>query len=215
MAAITFDGPGKCVFITYGPAEASTSVDVGDDLYSEWKRWAVLSDNLKYDKAFEVVGGQDKGGGKRVGSTFFLVNGWLLCPVTTQSESTLELIDELLPEVAGQPISDYSNMPSGHRISVERVVPTASETIESGVSGLTASESAELTAAASLLTTIIEGPHTVADILRIALAVKAGKTTIDETTGRTAFRDQADSKDRVSATVVDGERTAVTVDGTL
>lgn len=132
MAAITFDGAAKCILVTFGPSETSASVDVGEDLYSRWKEWVILSDNAKYEAAFTVIGGEDKGGGKRVGSTFFLLNGWLICPVTTQPASVLEIVDEVLPEVAGQPISDYSMMAAGHRLSVERVVPLASETIEVG-----------------------------------------------------------------------------------
>lgn len=67
--------------------------------------------------------------------------------------------------------------------------------------------------AADILAGVIEGTLTLQQTLRVCLAALAGKST-GGGTGSVAFRDQADSKDRISATVDDdGNRTAITVDG--
>jgi hypothetical protein len=59
---------------------------------------------------------------------------------------------------------------------------------------------------------VAEGGLTYAEVHRIVLAVLAGKTTISGSD--VAFRDLADSKDRVAATMTGSERTSVTLDGT-
>lgn len=60
-------------------------------------------------------------------------------------------------------------------------------------------------------TEVIESGLTAAEIMRIILAVQAGKSDI---TGSTVtFRDVGDTKNRVSATMTGSERTTVTLDG--
>jgi len=64
-----------------------------------------------------------------------------------------------------------------------------------------------------ILDEVVEGTLTLRQVLRILLAVLAGKSGGGGTTTDT-FRDVADSKDRVSATVnASGNRTAITLDG--
>lgn len=77
---------------------------------------------------------------------------------------------------------------------------------------LTAGE--RTTVAAVFLTQLLEGAHTVGDGLRIMLAALAGKSTGGGTfTNR--FRDVADGKNRIDATVdANGNRTAISIDGT-
>lgn len=59
---------------------------------------------------------------------------------------------------------------------------------------------------------IIEGSITAEEALRIILSVLAGKTNITNTTVK--FRDIADTKDRVTATVSKGNRTSIILDKT-
>ena len=131
MATVSFDGPGKCVIISFNPGEVSASLDFGDDIYSRWKDW-VLQGNAQYEQAMLVIGGQDKGGGKRVGSTFFLLNGWLLCPNPAEPTTELEVIDEVLPEIAGNPVYSTMLVNAGQSMLTQRTVPSSSETIEVG-----------------------------------------------------------------------------------
>lgn len=63
----------------------------------------------------------------------------------------------------------------------------------------------------SIFAFVVEGAFTVKGMLRIMFAVLAGKSTGSGTTTQ-AYRDVADAKDRVSATISQGNRTAVTQD---
>lgn len=63
----------------------------------------------------------------------------------------------------------------------------------------------------------LEADLTAEQMLRVMLAVLAGKTRITPTgptEAEVAFRDQADTKDRVLATMQGSERETITVDGT-
>jgi hypothetical protein len=65
-------------------------------------------------------------------------------------------------------------------------------------------------------TEVIESGLTAAEVLRIILAVQAGKTNIVDNGGGSAtvtFRDVADTKNRVEADMQDSERIDVTLDG--
>lgn len=59
---------------------------------------------------------------------------------------------------------------------------------------------------------VVEGSYDTVEVMKVLLAFAAGKTDI---TGSTyTFRDQADTLNRISATVTAGERTAVTLNVT-
>lgn len=84
--------------------------------------------------------------------------------------------------------------------------------IETGVSGLTAPESALLTAAGNASMTIETG-YTLAESVRLMSSVLAGKVS-GAGTGTEVFRDVNDTKDRVTSTVDSaGNRTTVVLDG--
>jgi len=72
MAKVTFDGTNKHINVIAG----EDSLIVEDDVYSEWKRWIVLSDNAKYDQAFRTFGGDPTVAGQFAPKYFFLLNGW-------------------------------------------------------------------------------------------------------------------------------------------
>ena len=76
MAKVTFDGDNKLIIVNNG--ETSLRVDV--DIYSDWKKWLLQSDNIKYPIALSAIGGDPIGGERYLGSTFFLENGWKLRP---------------------------------------------------------------------------------------------------------------------------------------
>jgi len=52
--------------------------DVQRDLYSAWKQWVTLSDNLKYLPAFDTTGGDEISAGQAIAPYFFCRNdlGW-------------------------------------------------------------------------------------------------------------------------------------------
>jgi hypothetical protein len=76
MALLTFDGPNKLMICNPGV----TALDVTIDIYSDWKEWALLGDNFKYDQAMRSTGGDPLPGSKALGSTYFLMNGWKIRP---------------------------------------------------------------------------------------------------------------------------------------
>lgn len=68
---VTFDGENRLIYIN----EGETEIDVEQDLYSDWKEWASIRDNLKWVAAMRTVGGDATPTGA-LGATFFLINGW-------------------------------------------------------------------------------------------------------------------------------------------
>jgi len=72
MSKVVFDGENRLISLNLG-VEA---LDVQIDLYSEWKRWAVLENNLKYLQAFRTFGGDQTISGQFAPRYFFLMNGW-------------------------------------------------------------------------------------------------------------------------------------------
>lgn len=73
---VTFDAENKLIIIN----PDITALDVETDIYSSWKEWSQIDDNLKYLPAFRTTGGDPLPGGRRVGQYFFLLNGWKLVP---------------------------------------------------------------------------------------------------------------------------------------
>lgn len=64
----------------------------------------------------------------------------------------------------------------------------------------------------AVMSATVEGGLSLREVLRVLLAVAAGKTTI--TGSNVAFRDQADTKARVAASMTASQRTTVTIDPT-
>jgi hypothetical protein len=84
---------------------------------------------------------------------------------------------------------------------------------ETGVSGLTGPESTQLFAASTYDPAVdtVEGSETYQESMRLMRAEAAGKLAVSGTT--VTFRDAADTKDRITATVdANGQRTAITTD---
>ena len=75
MDQVIFNGPSKII-------ECLPHVNVLDvlDLYKEWKRWIIISDNSKYLAAFNVVGGDQTIEDEIIEPYFFLTNGWVIKP---------------------------------------------------------------------------------------------------------------------------------------
>jgi hypothetical protein len=73
---VTFDGENKLIIINNGV----TSLDFKKDIYSPWKEWISTLDNMKYQLAISVVGGDPITGEISLGTTFFLENGWKIRP---------------------------------------------------------------------------------------------------------------------------------------
>ena len=82
---VTFDGINKLILIN----EGEVSLDVQQDLYSDWKEWVRTEDNLKYFPPFRTVGGEPTIEGQRLDVTYFLINGWKIKPYIGSYDLTL------------------------------------------------------------------------------------------------------------------------------
>lgn len=202
----SFDGSNKLISLTGG----TTSFSVRD-IWSRWVDWFCTSDNSKYLPAFYSLGGDeiDPVEGTYIPVYAFLLNGWKIKP--QEDDHTLKVSDGiLLVDGGGDPFVDTTGDYTV-RINYQQPVQAISFDAEGGTSGPTAEE----IATEILDTQNIEGTISMRELQRILLAVAAGKTTITE--GEpvvVTFRDQADTKDRISAEMDGSERTDITLDVT-
>jgi hypothetical protein len=196
--AYSFDGVSRIITIS-----AQTVVSVRD-IYSRWADWLAQSDNAKYLPAFNPVGGQDidTANGTAIPIYAFLLNGWKIRP--QESNHTLSVNDGvLLVEGGGDP---FINPLGNFVVRVNYQQPVQAITVSTGGGG--GSTPAQIWQHA------IEGGVSAEEMLRVFMAVLAGKVS-GAGTGVEAFRDQADTKDRVVSTNdAQGNRTGVVVDGT-
>lgn len=149
MASITIDAANLCVRLVCGAGESDVSFTVAA-IYKAWKDWFVLSDNSKYLPAFDSAGG-DPVGASSLDNVYFLRtdNGWLICPQTTEPEVIVRLDGNLFPYTPGDPLFGYDYVVTNGHTHIETTVSTSARLIETGVSGLTVSESNDLSSAAT------------------------------------------------------------------
>jgi hypothetical protein len=135
--AISFDGAERLITLTTGTVE----LDV-HDLYSRWKDWNKTGDNAKYAIAFQTTGGDDidEGAGTKIPLYAFLVNGWRIRP--QEASHTLNVTAGiLLVDGGGDPFVDTLG---SYIVRINYQQPVQAIKVESGVSGLTPTESAQL-----------------------------------------------------------------------
>jgi len=99
----TFDGDNKKIYMnTDVPDNSTITVDIVD-IYSEWKRWCVNGDGLKYHHAFEVIGGEPISDTTRTGTYIFMQPGWTGVP-PDKDNMTVIIEGNLFPSVVGDPV---------------------------------------------------------------------------------------------------------------
>ena len=70
-----FDGINKYIIVS----DDVTSLDIRQDVYSDWKEWVLFVDNSKYLPAIRSTGGDNiSGTSEYTGDIYFLINGWKL-----------------------------------------------------------------------------------------------------------------------------------------
>jgi hypothetical protein len=74
MSKVIFDGDNKLITINSGV----TDIDVGNDIYLEWKKWVLQSDNSKYLPAFRAFGGDPTTLNQTAPNYYFLINDWIV-----------------------------------------------------------------------------------------------------------------------------------------
>lgn len=131
---VNFDGVNKTITVT------NTLIEVRRDLYSAWKRWAVVGDNLKYLQAFRSVGGDGIGGGSSSPNFFFLMNNWKIVVDGVVAEFKYNLYCE---ESSNETYTPFVYVNGGNATNSVSSSPVVTVVEDSG-SGLTASQTAEL-----------------------------------------------------------------------
>ena len=107
------------------------------ELYSRWKIWSQLDDNLKYSQAFRTVGGDPTVTGEFLGTTYFVLNNWVIEPCS--SSHTLTVVGNIFTDEGDspfqQPVGNYeimiynqfSNLSTVHEVSTTGTTLTATE----------------------------------------------------------------------------------------
>jgi len=147
---VTFDGVNRLILVN----EGVTELDAQIDLYSDWKEWTRLRDNLKYEPAFSTVGGEPTIEGQKLDVTYFLINGWKIKPYSGQY--TLNIVGNLFDVDGGEikvPADINPLFPNNITINTQTSVIVRqlnpqidfNPTIEVSGSGLNSDESSTLT----------------------------------------------------------------------
>lgn len=95
---------GETLLITLDPvADGVLDVDIGIDLYTEWKTWAAQG-NLRYPAAFRTTGGDELTAIINAGSYFFLRNdsGWRI--KSAENDATYYLVGNLAAQDTTLPV---------------------------------------------------------------------------------------------------------------
>jgi len=136
----TFDGPNKIITLLDPGTNPTQSVP---DIYSEWKQWSVLTDNLKYLPAFDLsVGGNDTNPPEKLDGYFFVRNdyGWRVRPFEANGVTTLA--GNLFAFDTGTAL--YLSTIGTFTAFIIGSVSSKALAVETGVSGLTPTESTQL-----------------------------------------------------------------------
>ena len=137
--AFEFDGINKIITCTVG----TTAIDV-KDLYSRWKDWTRDDDGSKYTQAFTIVGGElvNEATSTYVATYIFLMNGWKIRP--QEANHTVQVSNGILLTDEGE--DPFIPTLGSYNVQVKYSQPMQAQSviIETGVSGLTESESVQL-----------------------------------------------------------------------
>ena len=140
MADAIFDGDN--LYITL---PSIGSFDTQINIYSAWKEWIRAGDNAKYPPAFDTTGGDNVGSGQTIAPYFFCMNdlGWRI--KMPSSDGEIIVSGNLFPRDHNTSLFEQT---LGYDAFLRLEVSTRAVVIERGVSGLTATESAQLANAA-------------------------------------------------------------------
>jgi hypothetical protein len=143
MTVAQFDGDNLIIKLT-----ALGEYDAKSEIYSEWKRWTALSDNLKYPKAFDTVGGDELSPGQAIAPYFFCRNelGWRI--ETPDTTGDVNVIGNLVRRDTSLPLYQQGSATCFLQLEVS---PQALLIESSGGGGLTPLESANIKLIPALL----------------------------------------------------------------
>ncbi len=127
------------------------SLDVYDgksEIYSEWKRWSLLDDNLGYPQAFDTTGGDPLGPGQSIAPYFFVRNdlGWRIEMPSADGDVTI--VGNVIRRDTGLPLYEQA---SGFTAFLQLEVSPQAIVVETQGSALTPLESANIKLIPALL----------------------------------------------------------------
>lgn len=192
---ITFDGVNRLIIPDGPPVNGLIDLQA-IDIYSYWKQWVQVGTNSRFAPAFRTTGGDPITVDQNLSPYFFLINGWRLRPY--EASHTLDIDGALVVDGGGFPVIATVG---AYNVLTQLILPL---------------QATDLTGSATM-SALVESGITVEEVLRILLAVAAGKTAITDLGGGLAtvkFRDTNDTKDRLTASMTGSERTTVTLDPT-
>lgn len=122
---VTFDGPNRLILVNDGVTE----LDVRIDLYSNWKEWIKqpTQTNSQFPEAFSAIGGDPLPGGRVLGTTFFLENGWRIR--SWEGDHILTITGNLFTREGDDPVVPTIGQ---NKVTVNLNTSTLVEAIETG-----------------------------------------------------------------------------------
>jgi outer membrane murein-binding lipoprotein Lpp len=104
---VTFDGPNRLILVN----EEVVTLDVEEDIYSNWKEWVQWRDSGKFLPAFSTTGGDPITSTESLAGTFFLENGWRIKPWKSRNGYILNIVGNLYTrEEGGNPVIPESGV---------------------------------------------------------------------------------------------------------
>jgi hypothetical protein len=209
MSKFIFDGINKKIIMRDDSVVNGVVSFSINELWSEWCDWLVLDDNLKYAPAFESLM-VPLSATEFVGPYLFMRNdlGWRGIPPSI-NPCTIIIQGSFFGKDPNAPLMENLEAQATDMI-VNRSVLT-NTVVSSGIAGPTAESIAAATVQA-LANRIVENGMTSDELTRLMASVILGKLT-GAGTGTERFRDLADTKDRIIATInAVGDRTEVLLD---
>jgi hypothetical protein len=191
----TYDTANKRFILNSGV----TTLDAKTEFYS-WVKydWLTDPDLNKFKFPISSIGGQDIGGGNTIAPYYSLLYGWRL--QFAAADQTVAITGNIITAEGETPIVEN---PGAYHHQATLVISANALGYDSGGSGLTA---------AQIWQYAVDGSLTAQEAVRLFGAALAGKVSGAEGT-TIIFRDVADTKDRITATVDEfGNRSAVSLD---
>lgn len=199
---VTFDGPNKLIIEI--SAAGDNALDMFE-IYSEWKVWCQISDNLKFLQAFTPVGGDPITATEALAITYFLENGWRIRPA--EVDHILALNGNVYTREPGESIAvptlgaftvEVRTQVSAIVSAIETIAPISDEDYDEFVT--------------RLMLYVMENGESFAEAMRLIRADAAGSILKSGTLHE--VRNAAGTQTRITANADEDGRDVTDTDGT-
>ena len=202
---VTFDYVNKLIICKTGVTELDAKIDIYGDTKEDWQ---TNTDLNKLRFIFRAIGGDETLVGETAPLYAFINYGWRIRP--DEADHVLNIINGAILVEGDTAADPFVDTLGDYTVRIRMYVPVKATIVTSG-SGVTAQDKIDI--ADAVHDEVIEGTLSFREMIRIFLAVLAGKSAGGGTV-TVSYRDEADAKDRVVGTVDGvGNRSEVTLDG--